>query len=92
MNEFHQISDEIPQTLSLPDIVQWGRPRSENLDSSARGSYRKRLDFSSLDLHSPEQFDRASVRNEVNNDQTTTLLTNMMLYNIKAQFDIKNTV
>ena len=76
MNEFHKISDEIPQNSS--PVIQRGRPKSKNLDSSARYSYRKRLDSSSLDLHLNEQFEQTSVKNQVDNNQTTTLLTNMM--------------
>ena len=39
-----------------------------------------------------EQFEQNSVKNQVYNSQTTTLLTNMMLYNMKAQYNIKDTV
>ena len=90
MHEFHRISEGGPQ--NSPPLIQRGRPRSKNLDTSARGSYRKRLDSSSSDLHLNEQSEQNSVKNQVDSNQTTSLLTNMMLYNMKAQYNIKDTV
>ena len=91
--EFHKISDEIPQTLSSPKTAQRGRRRSRTVDTSARGSYRKRPDrVSSTDSDLSEQLDRLSVKDQAKTDQTTSLLTEMVLMQMKSTYDIKNTV
>ena len=89
--EFHKISNETPQILSSP-TVQRARPVSRTLNSSARGSYQRKSRSPSLDSHLSEQFDKISVKNEVESDHTTSLLTDMILIQMKASYDIKNTV